>query len=467
MTKDRARKPKKTVHIKEGSGAANVAPAPAAAPTTPAAAPIPLPEARSQSPFKRLRPVASNPSMRSPSPPKSPEAKEEPALKSQRTGSPIRRAATIFNPTPRPNPTPVPAPTSLPWGNNVSRAKEMWAERAPIGAKPTRPTGGSSSPTPPASGPSMVGKRALPGLVSMHQPHPQSGPFARPESPVKLTPTTPKQSQFPRPESPTKSKAVSPKPHASPKPQAALPAPSKQHVALPAPPNPRATTPTSPKPHAYAAPPASPKPHPHAASPASPGRLQRTPSTGNRATVMEVAQTMIDKQSEHGGGQKKTRARLSLGPLPSSSSSMGGPPSPRTAGPPSPRTPGPPSPSLRAPGPPSPSPRSDRRSPGPPSPRADTAERRKSSFERYSAIVMPPLQEEKTPAPTPAGTISRSQELAAPAAVEGLPTARKSPRAQTMGLPNAEKGYKKVEGVYRVGESSISSSLSKFGLMIM
>ncbi|KAF9819179.1 hypothetical protein IEO21_02350 [Rhodonia placenta] len=36
------------------------------------------------------------------------------------------------------------------------------------------------------------------------------------------------------------------------------------------------------------------------------------------------------------------------------------------------------------------------------------SEKRKSSFERYSAIVMPPLVEEKTPVPSPAGTLARN-----------------------------------------------------------
>jgi hypothetical protein len=34
------------------------------------------------------------------------------------------------------------------------------------------------------------------------------------------------------------------------------------------------------------------------------------------------------------------------------------------------------------------------------------AEKRKSSYEKYSAIILPPLQEEMTPAPSPAGTLS-------------------------------------------------------------
>ncbi|KAF9565525.1 hypothetical protein CPC08DRAFT_815295 [Agrocybe pediades] len=39
------------------------------------------------------------------------------------------------------------------------------------------------------------------------------------------------------------------------------------------------------------------------------------------------------------------------------------------------------------------------------------AEKRRSSYERYSAIILPPLKEEATPTPSPAGTLSRTQPL--------------------------------------------------------
>lgn len=42
---------------------------------------------------------------------------------------------------------------------------------------------------------------------------------------------------------------------------------------------------------------------------------------------------------------------------------------------------------------------------GPPSP---TMEKRKSSYEKYSAFALPPLVEERTPAVSPAGTLSRN-----------------------------------------------------------
>ncbi|KAL6308234.1 hypothetical protein BKA93DRAFT_766050 [Sparassis latifolia] len=42
------------------------------------------------------------------------------------------------------------------------------------------------------------------------------------------------------------------------------------------------------------------------------------------------------------------------------------------------------------------------------------AEKRKSSYDRYSAITMPPVEEEKTPVPSPANTMSRSAVQPAP-----------------------------------------------------
>jgi hypothetical protein len=40
-------------------------------------------------------------------------------------------------------------------------------------------------------------------------------------------------------------------------------------------------------------------------------------------------------------------------------------------------------------------------------PPAAQAERRKSNYEKYSAIILPPLKEELTPVSSPAGTLSR------------------------------------------------------------
>jgi len=84
----------------------------------------------------------------------------------------------------------------------------------------------------------------------------------------------------------------------------------------------------------------------------SPTKQGRIPSTGNRATVMDVAQAL-------GEAQQGNDCTLS-------------PPSPRIS-------------SLNP-----------------------QSEKRKSSFEKYSSFTMPPLKEEKTPVSSPAGTLAKS-----------------------------------------------------------
>ncbi|QRV93825.1 peptidyl-prolyl cis-trans isomerase, cyclophilin-type protein [Ceratobasidium sp. AG-Ba] len=418
LTRDRARKPKKGTNVKEvqWGTASEIKPS-----TTPVGPP---PQARSPSPFRRLRPAVSTPSLRrSPSPAKSPQSKEEPSLRSSSpsrspgsastsivmnlpgglptvlkspgttpavlrspgstpavlrspgsTPAPLRSPGSTpaplrsptFAPAPLRSPTSASAPPRSPTsasaalppspvrkaapvftpkpeadskGSNVSRVKDMWAERAPIGVKAPanvqRFPPSLSASAGGSSGPILVGKRALPGMAPSTSPQPQpsahlvrseprsQSPFSRPE------PQT--QSPFTRPESPVK--------------------------------------PTTPKPT-----PASPK----AMSPASPGRHTRTPSTGNRATVMEVAQTMIEKQEE-----MAVEEQIQVKPRPAQASP------------------------------------------------------RKSSYEKYSTIVMPPLKEEKTPAPTPAGTISK--------AGGGI-----SPRVEPARLPDIKT---KKSGVYRVDQT--------------
>ncbi|KAF8161209.1 hypothetical protein B0H34DRAFT_796031 [Crassisporium funariophilum] len=102
----------------------------------------------------------------------------------------------------------------------------------------------------------------------------------------------------------------------------------------------------------------------------SPGRHVRIPSTGNRATVMEVAQALVD--------------------FPTAENS-----------------PGPVSPT------PTPSKQEVNQTPESPSKTRNTfsqiqAEKRKSSYEKYSAIILPPLKEEATPIQSPAGTLTRA-----------------------------------------------------------
>ncbi|CAA7259079.1 unnamed protein product [Cyclocybe aegerita] len=104
----------------------------------------------------------------------------------------------------------------------------------------------------------------------------------------------------------------------------------------------------------------------------SPGRHVRIPSTGSRPTVMELAQTLMENPPEG------PHAPLS---------------SPDVLPPSSEETSVPAEPLLR---------------PRPNALSQIQAEKRKSSYEKYSAIIMPPLKEEATPTPSPAGTLART-----------------------------------------------------------
>ncbi|KDR75771.1 hypothetical protein GALMADRAFT_226417 [Galerina marginata CBS 339.88] len=99
----------------------------------------------------------------------------------------------------------------------------------------------------------------------------------------------------------------------------------------------------------------------------SPMKHSRIPSTGNRPTVMEVAQTLIDRPSDD---QYSNQSNDYTNPEERTSFVE---------------------PTAR--------------------PRSNLsqiqAEKRKSSYERYSAIILPSLKEETTPAPSPAGTLTR------------------------------------------------------------
>ncbi|KAG8690551.1 hypothetical protein FRC11_010803 [Ceratobasidium sp. 423] len=290
LTRDRARKPKKGVQVKE------VWNVPETVSTTPAG--TPPQDNRPPSPFKRLRPAASQPSMRPPSPIKGsslqrqgtlPRAQASPraaANPSPTPPSPIRKPVQLFPAAPRAE-----SPTKE---SSIPRAKDLWGERAPIGVKPQNGGQRGTSPGPAPRAPNIVGKRALPGMVAAPQPQQRIQP----------------QPLYGRPESPTK--------------------------------------PTTPKPVSPVSPPR------HAGPPPSPGRKR------SRTTVMELAQAMNEKQGEP-------------------SEELKPPPSPRTAP-------------------------------------AAVRERRRSSYDRYSVVTMPPLKEEKTPVPTPAGTLSKSQELSVPTA---------------------------------------------------
>ncbi|KAF7967474.1 hypothetical protein HWV62_34123 [Athelia sp. TMB] len=110
------------------------------------------------------------------------------------------------------------------------------------------------------------------------------------------------------------------------------------------------------------------------ATPLSPGRHPRIPSTGNRATVMDVAQSLNDALV--------VPAKTNTSPDESSEDEI--PEVPETLAEVSAR------------------PRNLVSSPG-------QGEKRRSSYDRFSAIMLPTLREEKTPAPSPAVTLTRTQ----------------------------------------------------------
>ncbi|KAF8897058.1 hypothetical protein CPB84DRAFT_1710041 [Gymnopilus junonius] len=101
--------------------------------------------------------------------------------------------------------------------------------------------------------------------------------------------------------------------------------------------------------------------------PSSPMKHVRIPSTGKRPTVMELAQTLMDPQNSEPPIGDTNRSADQHSPFVESSA---------------------------------------------PKPRTDLlqiqAEKRKSNYERYSALILPPLKEES---PSPAGTLARSSNL--------------------------------------------------------
>ncbi|KII92264.1 hypothetical protein PLICRDRAFT_50680 [Plicaturopsis crispa FD-325 SS-3] len=143
---------------------------------------------------------------------------------------------------------------------------------------------------------------------------------------------------------------------------------------------PSQVSPAKPRPEVVTAPPAS-VPVPHIpprteekspSPPSTPTRHARIPSTGKRATVMDIAQALQEQRE--------------LPSIPPSQS---------------------PEPPVDVPTPlPKPSLTPRHRNVTPP-----TAEKRKSSYEKYSSIILPPLREENTPVPSPAATLSRTAGL--------------------------------------------------------
>ena len=126
-------------------------------------------------------------------------------------------------------------------------------------------------------------------------------------------------------------------------------------------------------------------------SPITPVRHGRIPSTGNRATVMDVALAL----SEH-----EAQSRKSIGETNPEHSILQTPPSPKVE---------------------SPTAQDDEMEDtdtqskpdvkamvanwGPRNGASSSGEKRKSSYDKYSAFVLPPLTEEKTPINSPAGTL--------------------------------------------------------------
>lgn len=107
-------------------------------------------------------------------------------------------------------------------------------------------------------------------------------------------------------------------------------------------------------------------------------RHARIPSTGNRATVMDVAQALNDSSAHVPETIISPSSSLRMNPF-----EQINPPAHDTE-----------------------STKSTAR-PRHIIPSNAQAEKRKSSFEKYSAIMLPPLKEEITPVPSPAGTLSR------------------------------------------------------------
>ncbi|PCH43910.1 hypothetical protein WOLCODRAFT_138664 [Wolfiporia cocos MD-104 SS10] len=123
-------------------------------------------------------------------------------------------------------------------------------------------------------------------------------------------------------------------------------------------------------------------------APASPARHRRIPSTGNRATVMDVAQAFQEQVAREFLPIDAPAASPIEQELHNDSGS-------------------------RRDAPPDPQPQSDVKAAVANlgnknlSRPEHSSDKRKSSYERYSAIIMPPLPEEKTPVASPAGTLSR------------------------------------------------------------
>jgi hypothetical protein len=140
-----------------------------------------------------------------------------------------------------------------------------------------------------------------------------------------------------------------------------------------------------------------------AKSPPSPMRHSRIPSTGSRATVMDVAQVFQEeaRRSPEISAPGSPTAERSRSPVMIRQASQ--PEAPDIAG---------------AQG------QSAPKVPPPPA-----MERRRSSYDKYSAFTLPPLREERTPVSSPAGTLRKAD---VPPIVEEEPTTRASGLAASL-----------------------------------
>lgn len=120
--------------------------------------------------------------------------------------------------------------------------------------------------------------------------------------------------------------------------------------------------------------------------PLSPPRQRRIPTTGTRATVMDVAQALSTVRSEPGDHDAHTSP-----PTPHSDST------------------------LRM-------------------PLSAQPEKRKSSYEKYSSFAMPPLQEEVTPTPSPVNSVGRQNFGNHSADAAHKPVVQNSPEIIHLGM---------------------------------
>ncbi|OJT09270.1 hypothetical protein TRAPUB_14267 [Trametes pubescens] len=233
---------------------------------------------------------------------------------------------------------------------------------------------------------------------------PESATPVRTASPV---------SQYPSPPSTTgKAEAATTKP--------AVPRKPSLDVLVPTVATPAKTSPVSPL--APPKPARSPSTTPPQSSgqkpPASPAKHTRIPSTGNRATVMDVAQAFSESlQSASPISVSPVEAKLPPPPpVDSKPVPEAAPKEDEDYEPPSVKN------LISNWGP--------RNNGATPALTAPALERRKSSYDKYSSFVLPPVKEERTPVSSPAGTLARGAvPIASAVKQEVVPVQEKKPEA--------------------------------------